>query len=222
MTVAIRAIQSFLIVASCFGLTCCSMIHPALTRDMKDRICNRSGDLKEVAAAEAIHRVNQGIIEGSNWAFDNKGNIFLEVQVRIAAPGDYEIALDFHEPFEDLRMHTSLGLVRAGRKETFRIGPLPHEFTKSSFAEVSLLLMKKDTRGEALLIDEADTYFLLDTDRVNDAALEGLDTRGLTAQALLDKYAPHPENRYHHQSEHGHRLFRFAPQEYRRHPFRSA
>ena len=158
--------------------------------DMKDRICNRSGDIKEVAAAETIHLVNQGIIEGSNWDFDDKGNIFLEVQVRIAAAGDYEIALDFHEPFEDLRMNTSLGLVRAGQKETFRIGPLPHEFTKSGFAEVSLLLMKKDTRGEALLIDEVDTYFLLDTDPVNDAGLKGLDTRGLTAQELLDKYAP--------------------------------
>jgi len=183
-------IQSFLIVASCFGLLCCEMIQPTLTTDTKDRICNRSGDLKEVAAAEAIHSVNQGIIEGSNWAFNKKGNIFLEVQVRMAASGDYELALDFHEPFEDLRLRSSLGFVRAGRKETFRIGPLPHEFPLPSFAEVSLHLLKKDAGGEALLIDEVDTYFLLDTELVNDAALKGLDTRGLTAQALLDKYAP--------------------------------
>ena len=169
---------------------CCSVIHPALTTDTKDRICNRSGDLKEVAAAEATHTVQQGIIESSNWEFDKKGNIFLEVQVRIAVPGDYEIALDFHEPFENLRLHTSLGFVRAGRKETFRIGPLPHKFPKPSFAEVSLLLMKQDSRGKALLIDEVDTYFLLDAEQVNNAALKGLDTRGLTAQALLDKYAP--------------------------------
>jgi hypothetical protein len=169
---------------------CCSVIHPTLTTDTKDRICNRSGDLKEVAAAETIHNTHQGIIEGSNWEFDKKGNVFLEVHVRIAAPGDYEIALDFHDPFENLRLHTSLGFVRTGRKETFRIGPLPHQFPKPSFAEVSLLLMKQDSRGKALLIDEVDTYFLLDAEPVNDAALNGLDTRGLTAQALLDKYAP--------------------------------
>ncbi len=190
MTVTIRVIKSILIVASCFGLTCCSVIHPALTTDTKDRICNRSGDLKEVAAAEAIHTVHQGIIEGSNWEFDKKGNIFLEVHISIAAPGDYEIALDFHEPFENLRLHTSLGFVRAGRKETFRIGPLSHEFPKPSFVEVSLLLMKKDAGGNAYLIDEVDTYFLLDAERVNDAALKGLNTGGLTAQALLDQYAP--------------------------------
>lgn len=166
------------------------MIQPTLTTDTKYRICNRSGDLKEVAASEAIHNAHQGIIEGSNWEFDKKENIFLEVHVRIAAPGDYEIALDFHEPFENLRLHTSLGFVRAGRKETFRIGPLPYEFPKPSFAEVSLHLLKKDAGGKALLIDEVDTYFLLDAEQVNDAALNGLDTRGLTAQALLDKYAP--------------------------------
>jgi hypothetical protein len=190
VTAAIRVIQSFLIIASCFGLTCCSMIHPALTSDTKDRICNRSGDLKEVAAAEVIQSVNQGIIEGSNWTFDKEGRAFLEVQVRMAAPGDYEIALDFHEPFENLRLHTSLGFVTAGRKQTFRIGPLPHELPRPSFVEVSLLLQKKDARGGELLIDEVDTYFLLDAEQVNDAALKGLDTRGLAAQALLDKYAP--------------------------------
>jgi hypothetical protein len=190
VTVAIRVIQSFLIAASCFGLLCCEMIRPVLTSDTKDRICNRSGDLKEVAAAEVIHPVNQGIIEGSNWEFDKTGHAFLDVQVRTAAPGNYEIALDFHEPFEDLRLHSSLGFVSGSQKETFRIGPLPYEFPKPSFAEVSLLLLKKDARGEALLIDEVDTYFLLDTELINDAALKGLDTRGLTAQALLDKYAP--------------------------------
>ncbi len=190
MTIAIRVIQSFLIVVSCFGLTCCSMIRPALTTDAKDRICNRSGDLKEVESAEAIHPVHQGIIEGSNWEFDHKGRVFLEVQVRMAAEGDCEIALDFHEPFDDLRLYSSLGHVPAGRKETFRIGPLPYEFPKPGFAEVSLLLLKKDARGKALLIDEVDTYFLLDTELVNDAALKGLHTRGLTAQSLLDKYAP--------------------------------
>jgi len=190
VTGALSVIRSFLIVAFCFGLTSCSIIQPALTIDMKDRICNRSGDIKEVAAAEAIHRVNQGIIEGSNWTFEDSGKIFLEMQVRISVPGDYEIALDFHEPFEDLQMRSSLGGVQAGREETFRIGPLPHEFTGASFAEVSLLLMKKETSGEALLIDEVDTYFLRDTDLVNDAALKGLDTRGLSSQALLDIYAP--------------------------------
>lgn len=169
---------------------CCSMIQPALTTDTKDRICNRCGDLKEVAAAQATHPVNQGIIEGSNWEFDKKGRVFLEVQIRVAAPGDYELALDFHEPFENLRLNTSLGHVRAGQKEKFRIGPLAYEFPKPSFAEVSLLLLKKDASGEALLIDEVDTYFLLDVELVNDAALNGIDTRGLTAQALLDKYAP--------------------------------
>ena len=190
MTVTIRVIQFLLIVASCCGFLCCSMIRPALTTDAKDRICNRTGDLKEVKAAEVIHSGNQGIIEGSNWEFDQEGRAFLELQVRIDAPGDYEIALDFHEPFENLRLHTSLGFVGADRKETFRIGPLPHEFPKPSFAEVSLLLLKKDARGKELLVDEVDTYFLLDTDWVNDAALDGLDTRGLTAQALLDQYAP--------------------------------
>ena len=109
MTGALSVIRSFLIVAFCFGLTSCSIIQPALTIDMKDRICNRSGDIKEVAAAEAIHRVNQGIIEGSNWTFEDSGKIFLEMQVRISVPGDYEIALDFHEPFEDLQMRSSLG-----------------------------------------------------------------------------------------------------------------
>ena len=190
MTATIRVIQSFLIIASCCGLLCCEMIQPVLTTDTKDRICNRSGDLKEVAAAEATHSVNQGLIEGSNWEFDKKGRTFLELQIRMAVSGSYEIALDFHEPFENLRLHSSLGFVRAGRKESFRIGPLPHEFPKPSFAEVSLLLLKKDADGKTLLIDEVDTNFLLDTDWVNDAALKGLDTRGLTAQALLDKYAP--------------------------------
>lgn len=167
------------------------MIRPALITDMKDRICNRSGDLKVVKAVEAILLpVNQGIIEGSNWTFDKKGHAFLEVQVRTVAAGDYEIALDFHEPFDDLRLHAFLGFVGAGRKESFRIGPLPYEFPVPSFAEVSLLLMKKDAGGKALLIDEVDTYFLLDADRVNDAALKGLHTNGLKAQALLDRYAP--------------------------------
>jgi hypothetical protein len=50
--------------------------------------------------------------------------------------------------------------------------------------------MKKDAGGKTLLIDEVDTNFLLDTELINDAALKGLDTHGLTAQALLDKYAP--------------------------------
>ncbi|MDD4356640.1 MAG: hypothetical protein PHN98_05250, partial [Smithellaceae bacterium] len=190
MTVTIRVIQSFLIIASCWGLLCCEMIQPVLTSDTKDRICNRSGDLKEVAAVEVIHSVNQGIIEGINWEFDKGGHTFLEVQVRMAVPGNYEMALDFHEPFENLQLHSSLGFVSADRKETFRIGPMPHEFPKPSFAEVSLLLLKKDADGKTLLIDEVDTYFLLDTELVNDGALDGLDTRGLTAQALLDKYAP--------------------------------
>lgn len=190
MTVTIRVIQSFLIMASCCGLLCCEMIQPVLTSDAKDRICNRSGDLKEVAAAEVIHSVNHGIIEGINWEFDKGGYTFLEVQVRMAVPGNYEIALDFHEPFENLRLHSSLGSVPADRKETFRIGPLPYEFPKPSFAEVSLHLLKKDAGGRTVLIDEVDTYFLMDTELVNDGALIGLDTRGLTAQALLDKYVP--------------------------------
>jgi len=152
VTVTTRVIQSFLIAAFCFGLLCCEMIQPVLTSDTKDRICNRSGDLKEVAAAEVIHSVNQGIIEGSNWEFDKGGHAFLEVQVRMAAPGNYEIALDFHEPFENLRLHSSLGFVRAGRKESFRIGPLPYEFPVPSFAEVSLLLLQKDAGGRMVLI----------------------------------------------------------------------
>lgn len=188
--VAIRAIPFFLMVVCCFGLLSCSLIRPALTTDTKDRICNRSGDLKEVEASEAIHPGNHGIIEAGNWEFDHKGQAFLEVQVRMAAPGDYELALDFHEPFAHLRLHSSLGPVIAGRKETFRIGPLPHAFPRPSFAEVSLHLLKKDGHGKTLLVDEADTYFLLDAELVNDAALNGLDTGGLTAQALLDQYAP--------------------------------
>ena len=191
MTLTIRVIQSLLIAASCLAFLGCSMIRPALITDMKDRICNRSGDLKVVKAVESIlHPVNQGIIEGSNWEFDKKGRVFLELQVRMAVSGDYEIALDFHEPFENLRLYADLGFVDAGRKESFRIGPLLHAFPKPSFAEVSLLLLKKDADGEALLIDEVDTYFLLDTDGVNDAALKGLNTGGLNAQALLDQYAP--------------------------------
>ncbi|MEE9910431.1 MAG: hypothetical protein K4571_01805 [Deltaproteobacteria bacterium] len=190
MTAAIYVIRSLLIVACCCGLLCCSMIRPVLTTDTKDRICNRSGDLKEVGAADAIHPANRGIIEGGNWEFDQEGRVFLEVRIQMADPGDYEIALDFHEPFENLRLHTTFGSVAAGRKETFRIGPLPHEFPRPSFAEVSLLLLKKNGRGEMVLIDEADTYFLLDIERVNDDALAGLDTRGLSAQALLDRYAP--------------------------------
>ena len=190
MTVSTRIIRPLLIIAAGIGLLGCSMVRPALTTDAQDRICNRCGDLKAVEAAEAVHPVNQGIIEGCNWEFDQEGRAHLELNVLVTAPGTYEIALDFHEPFENLRLHSSLGFVAADRKGTFRIGPLPHEFPKPSFAEVSVLLLRKDADGMELLIDEVDTYFLVDTDRVNDAALKGLDTRGLTAQALLNQYSP--------------------------------
>ncbi len=190
MTASTRIMGLLLITAACIGFFGCSMIRPALTTDAQERICNRCGDLKAVEAAEAVHPAHQGIIEGCNWEFDQEGRAVLALNVLLTAPGTYEIVLDFHEPFEDLRLHSSLGVVSAGRKETFRIGPLPHEFPKPSFAEVSVLLLRKDAGGKELLIDEVDTYFLVDTDRVNDAALKGLDARGLTAQALLNQYAP--------------------------------
>ncbi|MRR16024.1 MAG: hypothetical protein EG826_06165 [Deltaproteobacteria bacterium] len=190
MTVSARIMGALLIIAAGIGLCGCSLIRPALVTDAQDRICNRSGDRKAVAAAAAVHPMNQGIIEGCNWEFDQQGRAFLALHVHVSASGTYDIALDFHEPFEDLRIHASLGSVAAGRKETFRIGPLPHEFPKPAFAEVSVLLLTKDASGGELLIDEVDTYFLVDTDRVNDAALKGLDSRGLTAQALLNQYAP--------------------------------
>jgi len=190
VTVSPRIIRSMLIIAACIGLFGCSVIRPALTTDAQDRICNRCGDLKAVEAADALHPVNQGIIEGCNWEFDQEGRAHLALKVLVRAPGAYEIVLDFHEPFENLRLQSSLGFVAADRKQTFRIGPLPHEFPKPSFAEVSVLLLRKDADGGELLIDEVDTYFLVDSERINDAALKGLDTRGLTAQALLNRYAP--------------------------------
>jgi len=190
MAAARRLNQIFLLVVLCFSLMSCSVIRPALITDAKERICKRSRDIKDVEAAKIVHRAQQSVIEGCNWEFDNNGRVFLELQARIAAEGDYDIALDFHEPFADFLFHSSLGFLSAGGKENIRIGPLPYEFSGPSFVEVSLLLLKKDARGEAVLVDEADTYFLLDTDFVNDAALSGFDTGGLTAQALLDKYAP--------------------------------
>ena len=91
MAAARRLNQIFLLGVLCFSLMSCSVIRPALITDAKERICKRSRDIKDVEAAKIVHRTQQSVIEGCNWEFDNNGRVFLVLQARIAAEGDYDM-----------------------------------------------------------------------------------------------------------------------------------
>lgn len=171
-------------------VTGCALIRPELAVDARERICNRSGDMKEVNAAEVAGSVSEGFIGSVNWSFDKKGRAFVDVAVVNVAEGDYEVGIDFHEPLAELHFTSPVGRIKAGRHESFRIGPLPYEFNVPLFAEVSILLKKRGADGKYLLIDEADTFFLKDTSLVNDRALAGINTGGLNAQELFNRYSP--------------------------------
>ncbi|MEI8355200.1 MAG: hypothetical protein WCG31_03750 [Deltaproteobacteria bacterium] len=179
-----------IVVACCLTLSGCGIIRPILLKDTKERICNRSGDLKEIDAAEIARSVSEGFIGSVKWSFDEKKRATAEMVIFNTVEGDYEIVIDFHEPLENLSFSSPIGRLKAGRHESFKVGPIPYVFEQPLFAEVSLLLVRKEADGRKLLVDEADTFFLKDTDLVNDRALTGLNTGGLNAEGLLNKYSP--------------------------------
>jgi hypothetical protein len=186
-----RIIALLLTVPVCIlMLSGCTLIRPSLTVDTKERICNRGGDAKEVDATDVAGSVSEGFIGSANWSFDDKGRAFVDVAVFNVAEGDYEISIDFHEPLAELHFTSPIGSLKTGQYESFKIGPLPYDFNVPLFAEVSLLLKKKGADGKYSLVDEADTFFLKDTALVNDRALAGMNTGGLNAQELLNRYSP--------------------------------